>query len=216
MLVTPYAGLSHDAQAYAFQALARLDPAGLGPGRLSKIRVTGSLHCLSLDLRGACATARDRSHGRAAHPALSCRMVRGGVSALPLPVRANAGPALAWAARHVPWRLWRSAHLPRRGAVPDGSPAGGSSRTRRARVLACGTLDCGRVAAAARHGDPSADGFSRPAAARPAACGAAPSRGLDYPHRCRSHHVRGSGRQRAPRRVVGYDDRCVARSRAPA
>lgn len=30
MLLTPYAGLSHDAQAYAFQALARLDPAGLG------------------------------------------------------------------------------------------------------------------------------------------------------------------------------------------
>lgn len=30
MLVTPYAGLGHDAQAYAFQALARLDPSGLG------------------------------------------------------------------------------------------------------------------------------------------------------------------------------------------
>lgn len=29
LLVTPYAGLSHDAQAYAFQALARLDPAVL-------------------------------------------------------------------------------------------------------------------------------------------------------------------------------------------
>lgn len=29
-LLTPYAGLSHDAQAYAFQALARLDPAVLG------------------------------------------------------------------------------------------------------------------------------------------------------------------------------------------
>ena len=30
LLLTPYAGLTHDAQAYAFQALARLDPAGLG------------------------------------------------------------------------------------------------------------------------------------------------------------------------------------------
>ena len=30
LLLTPYAGLSHDAQAYAFQALARLDPGVLG------------------------------------------------------------------------------------------------------------------------------------------------------------------------------------------
>ena len=30
LLLTPYAGLSHDAQAYAFQALARLDPTVLG------------------------------------------------------------------------------------------------------------------------------------------------------------------------------------------
>jgi hypothetical protein len=30
LIVTPYAGLMHDAQAYALQALARLDPAGLG------------------------------------------------------------------------------------------------------------------------------------------------------------------------------------------
>ena len=30
LLMTPYAGLTHDAQAYAFQALARLDPAVLG------------------------------------------------------------------------------------------------------------------------------------------------------------------------------------------
>ena len=63
LFTTPYAGLSHDAQAYAFQALARMDPDGLGKdiflrfGSQDRYSIFPGLYALAAHRFGVEATA---------------------------------------------------------------------------------------------------------------------------------------------------------------